>query len=155
METQMSDRNQLTNPQTAHRFALGGNSTFTVVSKATGVRFTYRVTESKEGRNLFFVSLMNGQDNESSYQYLGTLRHGYAPDTAWHYAHGKKSRISAEAPSNKAFAWLWANLNRATLPDSVEFWSEGRCCVCNRKLTVPFSVANGIGPECAKRYRCD
>lgn len=28
----------------------------------------------------------------------------------------------------------------------------GRCSVCNRKLTDPVSVANGIGPICADRF---
>lgn len=28
----------------------------------------------------------------------------------------------------------------------------GRCSVCNRKLTDPVSVANGIGPICAERF---
>jgi len=30
--------------------------------------------------------------------------------------------------------------------------SWGFCLVCSRHLTDPFSVANGIGPVCAKRY---
>jgi len=151
----MSDRNQLTTHADAYRFALAGNATFTIVSKATGTRFTYKVSVSDQGRDLFFVALMNGPDNESSYQYLGTLRHGYAPDTAWHFAHGKKSKISKDAPSSKAFAWLWANLKTARLPDSVEFWHEGSCCRCGRKLTVPESIQSGIGPECRKMMRCD
>jgi hypothetical protein len=33
----------------------------------------------------------------------------------------------------------------------VEFWHEGKCCRCGRKLTVPASIASGIGPECATK----
>ena len=32
----------------------------------------------------------------------------------------------------------------------LEVWHEGRCGRCNRALTVPESIASGIGPECAK-----
>jgi len=33
----------------------------------------------------------------------------------------------------------------------LEIWHEGRCGRCNRKLTVPASIALGIGPECGQR----
>jgi len=149
----MSTAHQLTTHEAAYQFALAGKATFTIVSKATGTRFTYQVTESDQGRDLFFVSLLTGPDNTASYAYLGTLRHEYAPGTSWTWKHGVKSKISAEAPSARAFKWLWANLKHGKLPDTVEFWHAGRCCRCNRKLTVPASIESGIGPECAQMMR--
>jgi hypothetical protein len=128
----------------AARFVTGGNATFTIVSKATDARFTYRVSVSDDKPDLFFVSLLTGPDNTASYSYLGTLGGGF-------WKHGKKSQISADAPSVKAFNWLWANLKQDSLPDTVEFWHVGRCCRCNRKLTVPASIESGIGPECASK----
>ena len=125
----------------ASRFALAGKATFTIVSKATGVRFTYKVKQAKDSPNLYFVQAMTGPDNESSFSYIGTLRDGF-------WAHGRKSKISAEAQSVRAFAWAWANIHQGKLPDVMEFWHEGKCGRCNRKLTVPESIANGIGPEC-------
>jgi len=144
------NRRQLKTAEDALRFALGNKATFTVVSKVTGTRFTFKVNVSDQGRDLFFVSVLNGPDNTSNYAYLGTLRHEYAPGTSWTWKHGKKSRISADAPSAKAFNWVWANLKQNKLPDTMEFWTEGRCCRCNRKLTVPASIESGIGPECAQ-----
>ncbi len=134
---------QLTVAEDIARFIQAGNATFTIVSKVTGVRFTYRVKQS-DSPTLFFVQLLNGPDNEGSYAYLGTIGSGF-------WKHGKKSAISADAPSAKAFAWLWSNLKQGRLPDTVEFWHSGRCCRCNRKLTVPSSIESGVGPECAGR----
>jgi Family of unknown function (DUF6011) len=148
-----SPRRQFNAAEDAYNFILGEKATFTVVSKATGVRFTYKVNVSDQGRDLFFVSVLTGPDNTSNFTYLGTLRHEYAPGTSWTWKHGIKSPISADAPSAKGFAWLWANLKQGKLPATAEFWHEGRCCRCNRKLTVPSSIESGIGPECAGRAR--
>ena len=41
-------------------------------------------------------------------------------------------------------------VERAT-PEGYTLLRESRCCVCNRKLTVPESIEAGIGPECAGR----
>lgn len=124
------------------KFALAGNATFTVTSKKTGTRFTFKVRRPSETAP-HFVSLMNGPDNESSYCFMGTIFNGQD------YRMGRKSRITAEAPSAKAFAWVWAHRNDPTLAEKVEIHHEGRCCRCGRKLTVPESIESGIGPECA------
>jgi len=133
---------QLTSAEDAHRFVLAGNATFTVVSKATGTRFTYKVNVSDKP-DLYFVALMNGPDNEGSFAYLGTIGNQY-------FKHGVKSKISADAPSARAFSWIWANLKNGKLPDTVEFWHQGKCCRCGRKLTVPSSIESGWGPECSR-----
>jgi hypothetical protein len=69
---------------------------------------------------------------------------------AYRYVPGKKSRIGPDAPSAKAFAWLFPKLAAgAKLDDLVELYHEGRCGRCGRTLTVPESVATGFGPNCA------
>src|SRR3954465_15442017 len=65
------------------RFVFAGKSTFTLRSKKTGIRFTYRVTEKDEGA-IYFVALLNGSDNENDYAYLGFYRGS-------NYEHGRKS----------------------------------------------------------------
>lgn len=125
-------------------FALAGNATFTVVSKKTGTRFTFRVRQPKDD-SPHFVQLMNGPDNEGSYCFLGTIFNGRD------YRHGRKSRITEEAPSAKAFKWIWAHRNDPDFADKVEYHHEGRCCCCGKKLTTPESVTAGIGPICAER----
>lgn len=126
------------------KFTLAGKATITLRSLATGGRFTYRVKKSEDGR-VWFVSVLSGADNESSYTFLGTIKQDRT------YAHGRKSRVSPVAQSAKAFAWFEDNvIRRGSLPDTVEVWHEGRCGRCNRKLTVPESISHGFGPECVR-----
>jgi hypothetical protein len=137
------DGHRMTSRDDVVSYMQAGNATFTLVSTRSGERFTYKVRESKDGK-LFFVSLLTGSDNTSDYAYLGIIRDGKFSRTA-------KSRIGADAPSYKAFDWFWRKLEAVALPEGVEFWHEGRCGRCGRALTVPESIDNGIGPECARR----
>lgn len=134
----------LSTVETARQFINGGNATFTLRSRRTGTRFTYRVRRSEDG-NIQFVSVLTGADNESSYSYLGYIRR----DVYFHG--GNKARLAVAAPSNVAFTWVWKKLVQGILPDELEIWHEGRCGRCNRKLTVPESISTGFGPECAGR----
>lgn len=134
------------------KFIAGGNAIFTVRNNDTGNRFTYRVTfkRDKDGKRAtpMFVSVLTGSDNTGSYSILGTIF-----DDGNYVWNRTKSRIGRDAMSNKAFAWLWARIyGSVALPSSVEFWHEGRCCVCARTLTVPESIESGIGPVCAGRF---
>jgi hypothetical protein len=132
----------------ALRFMMAGNATVTIRSKASGTRFTYKLRLAEDDgrpqpRGLpTFVSLMNGPDNESSFQYLGTI---FAPGV---FTHGRKSKITPEAPSAVAFTWAWGHISRGHLPKQLEIWHEARCGRCGRKLTVPESIESGFGPEC-------
>jgi len=146
-------RGRLTTVEQVRAYALAGNATVTLVSTSTGKRFTYRLraTEKQDppSKVSHFVNVMNGADNEGDFVYLG---HVFA--TSHDYVHGRKSRIGAEAPSAKAFAWFWAKVIQGTgdaIPAALEVWHEGRCGACGRKLTVPESIARGLGPECAGR----
>lgn len=51
----------------------------------------------------------------------------------------------------KVFPWLWQKYVDPVrnLPSQIEVWHEGRCGACGRRLTVPESIANGLGPVCA------
>lgn len=138
----MSGRRLLT-PEEVLTFMRAGNATFTIVSRKTETRFTYRVRASEDG-TLFFVSLLRGPDNNADYTYMGTIQ-------GKRFRLTPKSKVTFEAPAYKAFLWLFnqvAIMN--ALPDVVEVWHSGRCGRCNRTLTVPESIASGIGPECAK-----
>lgn len=122
-------------------FALAGKATFTVTSKRTGTRFTFKVTKPSPD-SPHFVKVLTGADNENSYTFLGTIFNESV------FRHGGKSKISPDAPSAQAFAWLWSHINQ-DLHRAVEVHHEGKCCRCGRKLTTPESVTNGFGPECA------
>lgn len=139
------------------RFILGGNATFTVVED--DVRFTYKVKSGKKDatanwstgnadKSMYFVSVLNGPSNESDYAYMGLLREDKV-NGGFGYARTLKSRVNSDAPSHLIFARFWHLLeNGCRLPAGLEFWHEGQCCVCGRKLTVPESIEKGIGPEC-------
>lgn len=136
---------RLSTAASAKQFILAGSATFTIRSRATGTRFTYKVTKAKDSADVWFVSLLRGPSNTDDYCYMGIIRMA----SGFHFT--KKSTVKPEAPSAKAFVWFWRNLAGGVLPDSVELWHEGRCGRCGRKLTVPSSIESGIGPECAAR----
>jgi len=96
---------------------------------------------------ILFVKLLTGSDNENSYSYLGNLRLAPHP----RYEHGRKSAIGEDAPGAKAIGWYLAKLLGNAPTHGVEVWHEGRCGRCGLKLTVPESVARGIGPDCAEK----
>lgn len=136
--------NLFTSASDAIAFMLAGRATITLRSKATDARFTYKITASKDG-GIHFVSLLTGSDNENSYAYFGYIKRGVF------YHGGAKARVGEDASSTKAFVWTWKMLAQTRMPESLEVWHEGKCGRCGRKLTVPTSIANGIGPECATR----
>ena len=133
-----------TSPIAALKFLLGGKSFTTLVSGASGQRFTYRV-ELADKKNptdvdCFFVSVLNGPDNWINYKYIGIIKNN---EFRW----TSKSTIQEDAPSVKAFKFCFGHLSKNTIV-GFEVWHEGKCGRCGRKLTVPQSIADGFGPEC-------
>jgi hypothetical protein len=165
--------------QAVEDFIFAGNATFTLMSKKTGVRFTYKVRAKKEdlarleqeedlrlhaaehGNILefrpamtesevtYFVGLLRGPDNLQDYSYMGVLRKN-PTRYFWTAASGKVGR---QAPAYKALVWFVDAMKcgRAVLGSSLEVWHAGKCGRCGRKLTVPESIAAGLGPECSRR----
>ena len=126
------------------QFILAGNALFTVQNTDTGNRFTFKVRKPDDTKP-HFVSVLTGSDNESSYSFLGTV---FDPH---HYRHGRRSRISEDAPSARAFDWLFRQLSSGRpLPPQVRVCHCGKCGRCGKTLTVPESVDSGFGPECIK-----
>lgn len=143
---------QLKTAETALGFMLAGNATVTLVSKKTGNRFTYQIRQAKSDTDaqtdLYFIGLLRGPNNEADYSYLGRIAKGQV------YIGRKVPKpgdIGRDAPSAIAFDYAWQHLERGRVPDLLEIWHEGKCGRCNRKLTVPSSIAAGIGPECATK----
>jgi hypothetical protein len=141
----------------ALNFIMSGRAVFTIVSKRTGKRFTYRVDQNTHAVRagmpdigFRFVKLLSGPDNENSFVYLGTITGGV-------YRHGVKSRIQENADSVVAFEWVVRELVAGRInSEKLEIWHEGKCGKCGRRLTVPESIASGLGPECIKTaYRCN
>jgi hypothetical protein len=119
-------------------FITAGRAIFTVTSKVTENRFTFRVTMSKS-KKFFYVDVLVGRDNTKDYKYIGYI----GKNEAFYPTH-------ADRPSVTAFSWLWSKINLE--PDNpsrlIEIRHEGKCARCGRKLTVPESIDSGFGPEC-------
>lgn len=135
-------------PKGIKQFILAGKSYFTIHNTDTDKRFTFKVCRltDDEGKpandNIWFVSVLTGSDNENSYSYMGIIRDGVFRLT-------KKSKMTSDATSVKAFGWLWNTISAdINLPERVDFHHAGRCGRCGRKLTTPESVESGFGPKC-------
>ena len=131
---------KITNTKEALKFMLAGKSIITFLNSQSGNRFTFKVKQAKDS-NLFFVSVLTSPD---TYTYIGTCIEG-------NYKHGKKSTISQDAQSVKVFNFMLNRLKTDNLPDFLEVWHEGHCGKCGKRLTVPSSILNGLGPECIKK----
>jgi hypothetical protein len=138
------------------KYVLGGNATFTLVLE-NGTRFTYNVKSTKVDREKnwstgnqdktgYFVSVLTGSD---IYAYIGMMKlDPLVGEYNFDVTH--KSQDWKQRPAFYQFQMFWNLLERGcrVSPD-IEFWHEGSCCMCGRKLTVPSSIEAGIGPECA------
>ena len=130
-------------PGAVKGFITAGRALFTVLNTETGNRFTFRVNKGRQETAPHFVSVLTGSENTTDYSYIGVIFDGAR------FRWTSKSRINRDAPSVKAFAWLWRNVDR--LPEFVEVRHHNRCGRCNRVLTVPESIDTGLGPICAGR----
>jgi hypothetical protein len=146
MKTDVFDE-QMLNAEDVQRFVFAGRALFTIVSKVTGNRFTYKVKapRSDKDKRIMFVNVLSGPDNVSNYSYLGYLlkknRNELIPGAKGH----------PDADSFVALNWLVGKLAAGKLPDTVEFYHAGKCGCCGRTLTVPESIVTGLGPVCAGR----
>jgi hypothetical protein len=140
---------QMTDPKDTLRFIYAGNALFTLVSKKTGARFTYRIRKSRATKDkestLRFVKVLNGPGNESQYLYLGYIK----DDTKGKMFSGAKGR--PQSPSFKALDWAVEKIAAGVIPNDLEFYHSGKCGCCGRTLTVPESIKSGLGPVCAAR----
>jgi len=128
------------------QYCLAGNATITLLSQKTGQRFTYRFRKKEQtsGNPVWFIGLLAGPDNQSSYKYIGYVA-GPQHRLQW----SRKSCAGQDAPSWRALLWFWRSITEtAAIPPMLEVWHEGKCGRCGRALTVPLSIERGIGPEC-------
>lgn len=103
---------------------------------------TVRIKTCKSGTfdGKRIIELLVGSDNDNDYKGFGFVNaHGI---TLW-----KKYQDSA------AFSWIVNTLLQDPLAAGECYaLRSGKCCKCNRTLTVPASLSRGMGSECAKKY---
>lgn len=134
----------------ALRFALAGRAHLTLESAKSGAHFTFqisratdKVTNKPAEPAVWFVSLLvDGSADDGTFRYVGLI----GSDQSFRLT--KKSAVSEEAPSVKAFKFFWSHLKAGAIAPNLIVRHEGRCCRCGRTLTHPESIDTGIGPEC-------
>ena len=116
------------------KWILAGKVHVTFVNKQLNERFTYKVTQASRRANdpedsisPHFVSVLTGSNNTDDYQFAGTIFHNTDGDK---YIHSKRSSLTSEAPSVVAFQYVYMTIYAGALPDFIEVWHEGRCCIC-------------------------
>ena len=139
----------ITDPTDAFNYIYGGKGKFTIVSKKTDTRFTYKVQRGKQSTKthlepFMFVSVLNGPDNQSNYRYLGYLDPNHVGLQA-----GRKGQPTLD--SYIALNWVINQVAVNEMPPQLEVWHSGKCGACGRELTVPESIKTGLGPVCATR----
>jgi len=132
---------QLATHQVIIDYMLAGNATVTLKSRKSGSHYTYNVRILKGSQGPWFVAVSTGDD----FLFIGTIfKDG-------HFAHSRKSPLSADARSVQAFAWSWDRIVAGRPLGDLEVWHQGTCGKCGRALTHPDSIASGIGPICAAK----
>lgn len=129
-------------------FFRGGRAVFTV-SNPKGLRYTFRIVR-KEANDRYpenwFAGLLTGPNNVTDYSYLGVFE---PADLSVRMTPG--SRYDEASVPVRVLRWVLARAAEgADLPAGYEVCHEGKCGRCGRALTVPESVASGIGPECSR-----
>jgi len=143
----MTHPNLITDASDALEFAFGGRARFTLVSRASGKRYTYKLSKAKDNDTMFFASILTrgSNDDDAAYDYIGFVRRD--GDVATLIA-GQKG--NPHHPAYQALGWSISRLTAGAVPDQLEFWHEGRCARCAHPLTDPASIKRGFGPECVK-----
>lgn len=143
---------ELTDCRDTLAYMLGRRAVFTLVSHATGDRRTYRVLERLGfgGVPVYWVYRLVGPENESDYEYVGSIVPGQPHEHKFAY---RGARNGARRGGRDAvISWLLDVLQtREQLPEKLSFYTSGECSSCGRTLTVPESIAVGMGPKCRAR----
>ncbi len=134
------------------QFILAGDAIFTVEQPGGTGHRTFRVQHVPAGNRWgesWFVKLLTGPDNGSSYTYMGKLD----PFTGQVRLTAKSKYTEDSFPVrlfNRVLARVWCDDHAAYEQHDYKTHHEGRCGRCGRKLTVPESIESGFGPECIK-----
>lgn len=130
----------LLEPKNYLEFITGGKARFTLKSETSGNHWHYKVKEHKKTKGLFFVEVMTNY-NTDSWLYIGYISRGI-------FSLSKKGNIGLDAPSFKAFDYLFKLAQKHSSHKDLKFFHLGKCARCGKPLTDPLSIELGIGPKC-------
>jgi hypothetical protein len=137
------------------------NGLITISNPATGNHRTFKISTCRHGslKGKRIVSLLIGANNdgdESTGDYLGfgfvdTAKcdgQTYARVNVW----SKHRGPTADGKPSEFVAFARMLFDPAAyMARGVRYQISGTCRRCNRTLTVPGSITDGLGPECAKK----
>lgn len=130
-----------------------GRSILTVRSHKTMKRYTFRFRrpDAKPGWQTrpIWISVLGGPEEGHIWSFLGTI---WPTTQPWKFNLSAKSTVPSEDQSVRAIRWIASHLPNAVdvLMEDADWWHEGRCSRCARRLTVPESIESGFGSECRK-----
>ena len=121
------------------------NGIYTLFNPRTGQHRTFRIrTWNKDGELLRVVGLLTGPENTTDYTDFGfLLPNRIAVWKQW------RGIANYEALARAFTSMLFDGPGGPLACQGVTMHVSKRCLRCNRELTTPESIANGIGPECA------
>jgi len=154
----LGDQHPMSKTEEIKNFIFAGKAIFTIQSSRSGIYFTYMMKLPSENKgmtdkappkkDLYFVGVLRGPNNESDYSYLGiVVRDG----NSWKFTQTKKSQIKPDSLSCVAFKYFFDRIVRNHIDPQMKFFHMNLCGKCGRTLTTPESVELGIGPVCAGR----
>lgn len=106
----------------------------------SGRRFTYRVhhwTPDEKSGQKTVIGLLTGPNNKSDYVSFG-------------FVESDKVIFLFKKRQTEAFRKHAMLLTGKADEHVKEWWQEGCCRICGRKLTTPESLKAGIGPVCSE-----
>ena len=117
-------------------------ASFTVLSKATGKDFTFKVARNNfQDRMYTHIKVEQGYLDFSR---IGTYSNGII----------KNKGQEINTPAAQAAAWLLRQIERErfnVVDEKVEICHLGKCLRCGRTLTDSHSIETGFGPHCRGR----
>ena len=123
--------------------------TFTLYNSDRKTHLTFRSRRPKGWtiNSPVLIDLMVGTDNESEFQFIGSVNHNI-------YKGSNKAKVIPEKlnKANKTMNWLLTRItNKVVLPEALEIKGSTKCARCSRKLTNPDSIDDGLGPICRSK----
>ncbi len=112
--------------------------------------FTFKISaakyqDKKINRNLFFVSALCGQNNDTDYKYFGLIR---IINGSPIYEFSIKAKIKRDSRTVRTFEHVWNTLISGGTFKTLKIYYSSKCCRCGRTLTVAESIKNGLGAMC-------
>lgn len=124
------------------------NGIFTLLNKATKTYVTFKISTVRNGelKGKRIISKLVGSDNVNSYKGMAFLNN-YDSFNLW-----KKYRNNPKnAQTISILLGMLKDGEKSPFLERIELKASKNCLRCNRLLTTPQSIDDGIGPECIKK----